>query len=74
MSSFLYTWAVFISHGRNMEISSGEILHPSLANYKVGRSIVRFKRERQEEMGKEQEGMRRALSMKLQHWWLWEAL
>jgi hypothetical protein len=41
---------------------------------KVGREKERFKRERQEEMRKEQGVMRRAVSMKLTHCWLWEAL
>jgi hypothetical protein len=29
-----------------METSSKEILHPSLANYRVGREIERYKREK----------------------------
>jgi uncharacterized membrane protein len=40
----------------------------------MGRRIERGKRERTEEMRKEHEGIRRALSMKLHHWWLLEAL
>jgi hypothetical protein len=55
MSSSLNTWAVF-KHGQHRETSSGEIVHPSLANYRAGREIVRYKRERKEEMRKEQEG------------------
>jgi hypothetical protein len=39
-----------------MVTSSGEILHPSLTNYRVGREIERHKREGKEEMRKEQRG------------------
>jgi hypothetical protein len=39
-----------------METSSREILHPSLASYRVGRQIERYKREREEEMRKKQGG------------------
>jgi hypothetical protein len=38
----------------------------------VGREI--YKREREEEMRKQQGGMTRAPSMILHHWWLGEAL
>jgi hypothetical protein len=42
---------------------------------RVGWQIERYKREREEEMGKERGGwMRSALSIKLHHCWLWEAL
>jgi hypothetical protein len=41
---------------------------------RVDREIERYKREREEEMGKEQRGTRRALSMILHHCWFWEAL
>jgi hypothetical protein len=41
---------------------------------RVGREIERYKREREEEMRKQQGGMTRALSMILRHWWLGEAL
>jgi hypothetical protein len=40
----------------------------------VGREIERYKREREEEMRKGQGGIRRALSMRLNHWGLWEVL
>jgi hypothetical protein len=40
----------------------------------MGRKIKRGKRAREEEMRKEQDRIRRALSMKLHHWWLLEAL
>jgi hypothetical protein len=40
----------------------------------MGRKIKRGQREREEEMRKEQDGIRRTLSMKLHHWWLLEAL
>jgi hypothetical protein len=40
----------------------------------VGREIERYKREREEEIRKQQEGMTRALSIILHHWWLVEAL
>jgi hypothetical protein len=36
----------------------------------VGREIERYKREREEEMRKQQMGMARALSTILHHWWL----
>jgi hypothetical protein len=38
----------------------------------VGRE--RYEREREEGMRKEQGGIRKALSMKLHHWGLWEVL
>jgi hypothetical protein len=50
--SSLYTWAVY-RHGLHMETSSREILHPVLWQARVGRETERFKREREEEMGKE---------------------
>jgi hypothetical protein len=37
----------------------------------MDREIERYKREREEEMRKDQEGMRRALSKQLHHFWLW---
>jgi hypothetical protein len=40
-----------------MEASSGDILHPSLWQAWVGREIERYKREREEEMRKEQGGL-----------------
>jgi hypothetical protein len=40
----------------------------------VGREIERYKREREEEMGKQQGEMTRAPSMILHYWWLGEAL
>jgi hypothetical protein len=40
---------------------------------RVGREIERYVREREEEMRKQQ-GMTRAPSMFLHHWWLGEAL
>jgi hypothetical protein len=46
-----------------------------LCQSRVGREIKRYKREREEEMGKQQGGgMTRALNMILHHCWLWEAL
>jgi hypothetical protein len=39
-----------------------------------GREIERYKREREEEMRKQQGGMTRALSLILHHCLLWEAL
>jgi hypothetical protein len=70
MSSSFYKWAV-LKHGQHMETSSGEILHPSLASYRVGREI-------QERKGRGNDkgsgGMRKALSMILHHCWFWEAL
>jgi hypothetical protein len=39
-----------------METSGGEILHPSMSIYRVGREIERYKREREEEMRKQQRG------------------
>jgi hypothetical protein len=57
-----------------METSSGEISHPSLACYRMDKEMERFKKEREEEMGKEQGEMRRALSMILHHCWFWKAL
>jgi hypothetical protein len=41
---------------------------------RVGREKERYKRERKEEMRKQQGGMTRAISMILHHWWLGEAL
>jgi hypothetical protein len=41
---------------------------------RVGRELERYKREREEEMRKQQGGMTRALSMIFHHWWLGEAL
>jgi hypothetical protein len=41
---------------------------------RVGREIERYKGRREEEMRNEQGGIRRALSMKLNHWGLGEAL
>jgi hypothetical protein len=41
---------------------------------RVGRAIERYKRERDEEMRKQQKGMTRALSKILHHWGLGEAL
>jgi hypothetical protein len=45
-----------------------------LLQARVGREIERYKIEREEEMRKQQEGMTRAPSMILHHWWLGEAL
>jgi hypothetical protein len=44
-----------------METSGGEMLYPSLASYRVGREIERYKREREEEMRKEQGGLEELL-------------
>jgi hypothetical protein len=41
---------------------------------RVGKAIERYMKEREEEIRKEQGGMRSALSTKLHHWWLGEAL
>jgi hypothetical protein len=41
---------------------------------RVGREIERYKREREEEMRKQQRGMTRALNLFLHQCWLWEAL
>jgi hypothetical protein len=56
-----------------METSSGKFCI-LLLQARAGREIERYKREREVEMRKEQREMRRALSMKLHHWWLWEEL
>jgi hypothetical protein len=41
---------------------------------RVGREIEKYKKEREEDMRKQQRGMTRDLSMILHHWWLGEAL
>jgi hypothetical protein len=46
-----------------METSTGKILHLTLASYRVGREIERYKKEREEEMRKQQGGMTRAPSI-----------
>jgi hypothetical protein len=51
-----------------------EKFHILLWQARVVREIERYMREREEEMRKEQGGMRSALSMKLHHSWLGEAL
>jgi hypothetical protein len=55
----------------------GDLYWRNFASYSGklgGREIERYKREREEEMRKQQRGMTRALSMILHHWWLGEAL